>query len=411
MPNYEYVALKPGSSGQVKGRIEADTERDARSKIRSKGEVPISIVPIKVKKSGSFLIGAYLQYRSYQGDVMLFTTQMSTLIRSGIIITDALRVLSEQSTNRQFSNVVSLVHQALVERGVTFAAALADFPQCFSSLYVSMVKAGESTGTLPDVLDRLAKYAKRRAALENRIRSAMTYPIIMCVMGACVVTFLLSYLVPKILPILEQRHKALPLATEILIRVSDFVKNYWFLAVIFVIVLMIIYKAVASTKKGRFFFDNLAITMPIFGELKRKGAVSRFCITLSSLLKSGVKIEEALTIVEEVVDNAVVAKTVREIAEKIREGESISGPLLGNKVFPRVVTFMISVGEKAGSEELQEMLDNIAEAYDVEVEQSAERLTAMLNPLMLLVLAGMVVFILFAILMPIMNLNQLQNVR
>ena len=406
MPTFEYIARKPGAAEELRGRIEADTERDARSRLRLRGEVPLSLAPVRVR---TFALGRLLPSfarGNFQQEVMMFSTQLSTLIRSGITLTDALRVLAEQSTQRQFSNILQLVYQSVVERGSSFATALKPFPQAFPSLYVSMVKAGESTGTLSDVLDRLASYSKKKSDIEARIKSAMTYPVIMLIVALGVITFLLSYLVPKILPILKSRGRALPLPTEILVTVSEAVKSYWYLGLIAVIGLMFVYRAVVATQKGRLLVDQALLSMPIFGELARKGAVSRFCITLSSLLRSGVKIEESLRIVEEVVGNSVVQKTVREISSHVREGASIAGPLSQNKVFPKVVIFMISVGEKAGSEELQEMLDNISEAFDTEVQQSAERLTGLLNPLMLVFLAGMVGFILMAILLPIMNLSK-----
>ncbi|MBF0245961.1 MAG: type II secretion system F family protein [Planctomycetes bacterium] len=402
MPTFNYTALKPGSPGEIKGRVDADTDRDARNKIRARGEVPVKVTVLRVSKG--FGVGFSLR-RSHQKEVLLFTTQLSTLIRSGITLTDAIKVLGEQTGSRHFSDILSIVYQSVVEKGYSFADALKEFNNCFSPMYVAMVRAGESTGNLPEVLVRLTHYAKKRSEIEGKITSAMVYPVIMLVMGLLVVVFLLSYLVPQIVPILLERGKGLPLPTIILVGISDALKNYWWLGIAAVALAVAAYRFTVPRTAGRLFVDTAIISTPIFGDIIKKGAVSRFCLTLSGLLHSGVRIEEALQIVEHVVSNAAVSKTVREIGERIREGSSISGPLAKSKTFPRVVTYMISVGEKAGSEELQEMLDNIAESYDLEIEQSASRLTALLNPLLLLFLAGVVFFILLAILLPIMSLS------
>lgn len=407
MPSFDYVALRPGSAEKINGRVDADTIRDARSKIRAKGETPVKITEIKAFGSGLAKLFPSIGQQSHQKEVLVFTTQLASLIKSGINLTNALRVLSDQNTNKNFSNILKLVMQSVVERGSTFADALKGYPKCFSNLYVSMVAAGEATGTLPDVLNRLALYAKKKSEIEAKVSSALTYPIIMLVAGLGVVTFLLSYLVPKITPILQRRGEALPKATEILLTISDVTKNYWWVFLVVLILLITLYKWFVSTQKGRLVMDGLILRAPVFGDLNRKACVSRFCVTLSSLLKSGVKIEMALRIVKQVVGNAVVENIVEQVSERIKEGESISGPLEKNKIFPKVVTYMISIGEKAGSDELQEMLDDISESYDIEIQQSAEKMTAMLNPIMLIFLAGIVVFILMAILLPIMNITKI----
>lgn len=407
MPTFDYTALKSGQNEQIKGRIDADTERDARRKIRQKGETAVSIKEVKAGgRTG--LPFENLFKPNHSKSVLVFTTQLQYLIRSGITLTDALKVLADQSESKDFSNILKLLFSSVVERGNSFADSLKDFPHCFSHLYISMVNAGESTGTLPDVLLRLAGYAKKKEEVESKVRSAMTYPIIMLVVGLGVVIFLLSYLVPKIEPILTKKDGGLPEATEWLLAISYTFSNYWWAFLLGFIGLTSIYKIVQTTKKGKRFFDSFFLKAPIIGDLNRKAAVSRFCVTLSSLLKSGVKIEKAMKIVEEVVGNAVVAETVEIIAERIREGESIAGPLERSNLFPKVVTYMISVGEKAGSEELQEMLDSISESYDMEIEQSATRLTDLLTPILLLIMAAMVVFILLAVLLPIMNLSSVR---
>ncbi len=407
MPTFEYRALKSGTSISVVGTIDADTLRDARSKLRLRGETPLRLQEIRAKGEGLKGFLSKLRGGNHQKEIQVFTTQLATLIRSGITLTDGLRVLSSESHNKQFAKILNLVYQSVVEKGTTFADALQPFPDCFPPLFVSMVRAGESTGSLPIVLDRLAIYAKKRDLVETKIRSALAYPLFMLAICMLVVSFLLSYLVPKIVDILDQQKKALPIYTEILIKISDIFSEYWWLGAILVLVGIVGGRLIVATPKGRYQFDKLILFTPIIGELLRKGAVSRFCVTLASLLKSGVKIEDALRIVKDVVGNKVVAGVVEKISERIKEGASISEPLRDNKIFPKIVTFMISVGEKAGSDELQEMLDNISEAFDVEIEQSANRMTSILGPVMLLVMAGIIGYILIAVLVPIMNLSQI----
>jgi type II secretory pathway component PulF len=408
VPTFDYTAVRAGEANQITGRIDADTERDARHKIRAKGETAVSIKEVKAAGSGLASLFPSISFTNHNKSVLNFTGQLQRLIRSGITLTNALQVLSGQSDSKEFSNILKLIYSSVVERGNSFAMALKEHPKVFSKLYVAMVNAGESTGTLPHVLIRLGDYAKKRERIESKIQSAMTYPIIMGVVGFGVVVFLLNYLVPKMKDLLIKKGGGLPKMTEVLLNISDFTQNYWWIVLLAAIGTMIGYKAVVGTEKGRFFFDHIYLKMPIFGDLNRKGCISRFAITLSSLLRSGVKIEAALRIVEEVVGNSVMAKTMKLVSERIKEGEAIAKPLEESRLFPKMIIYMISVGESAGSEELQDTLDNIAEDYDHEIEQSASRLTDLLTPLLLLVMAGMVVFIILAVLLPLMDLSKIR---
>jgi type II secretory pathway component PulF len=403
MPSFDYVAVRPGQSDPVKGRIDADTERDARSKIRQRGETAVSIKEIKVGGSSLEKLLPSLNFGNHGRSVLAFTGQLQRLIRSGITLTNALQVLSAQTDSKQFGDILKVIYSSVVERGNTFADALAEHPKVFSKLYVSMVRAGETTGTLPDVLLRLAAYSKKKTEIESKIKSAMIYPIIVGIVGVVIVIFLLNHLVPKLEPILKRNGQELPTPTEILLLISSFTQNYWWVLIVAVIAFFFSYRFVASTKKGTIALARIKLRIPLMGELIKKACISRFAITLSSLLKSGVKIEAALRIVEEVVGNAVVANMMKEISEGIREGESISTPLEKSGIFPKMVTYMISVGESAGSDELQETLDNVAEDYDLEIQQTASRLTDILPVVMLLIMAAMVVFILLAVLVPLMS--------
>jgi type II secretory pathway component PulF len=409
VPTFDYTALKPGVGGEIRSRIEADTERDARQKIRNRGETPMKIKEIRTVGSNLQKYLPSISFSRHSKNVQSFTEQMQRLIRSGISLTSALQVLSSQTDSKDFSNLLKLIYSGVVERGLSFADALREHPLVFSKLYVAMVHAGETTGTLPSVLERLGQYSKKKSQIESKVISALTYPCIMVTIGLCVVIFLLNFLVPKMEKLLSKKGESLPKATEILLDISNLTQNYWWAFAFGALICFFGYQFTASTKKGRFFLDNLYLRTPIFGEIIRKSSISRFAITLSSLLRSGVKIESALRIVEEVVGNSVVALTMKKVGEGIREGESIAKPLEESHIFPKMVIYMISVGESAGSEELQDTLDNIAEDYDHEMEQSASKLTTLLTPLLLLVMAGMVVFILLAVLLPLMDLSKIKG--
>ena len=406
MPTFDYIAVRPNDVATFKARIDADTERDARKKIRARGETPVSIKEIKVGGSGLSAILSSFSFSSHNKSVLNFTGQLQRLVRSGITLTNALQVLSAQSDSKEFANIIKVIYSGVVERGLSFAGALKEHPRVFSKLYVSMVNAGESTGSLPQVLVRLADYARKRERIESKIRSALVYPCIMGVVGTGVVVFLLNYLVPRMAGLLIKKGNALPKITEILITISEITQNYWWAFVLGVFFAIGGYQLLVSKPKGRFFVDTVLLKIPLFGDILRKACISRFAITLSSLLRSGVKIENALRIVEEVVGNGVVAKSMRTVSERIREGDSIAAPLAESGVFPKMVIYMISVGESAGSDELQDTLDNIAEDYDHEIEQAASRLTDLLTPLLLLAMAGMVVFIILAVLLPLMDLSK-----
>jgi type II secretory pathway component PulF len=406
MPTFDYTAVRPGDSVAFTARIDADTERDARKKIRARGETPVTIKEIRVGGTGLGALFPSFSFTSHSKSVLHFTGQLQRLVRSGITLTNALQVLSSQSDSKDFANILKVIYSGVVERGLSFAGALKEHPKVFSKLYVSMVNAGESTGSLSQVLLRLSDYARKRERIESKIRSALVYPCIMGVVGGGVVIFLLNYLVPKMAGLLLKRGNALPKITEILIAISDLTQNYWWAFLIAGAFLAMGYRLLVSNKKGRFFVDAILLKIPLFGDIIRKACISRFAITLSSLLRSGVKIENALRIVEEVVGNSVIAKTMATVSERIREGESIAKPLEESGVFPKMVIYMISVGESAGSDELQDTLDNIAEDYDHEIEQSASRLTDLLTPLLLLFMAGMVVFIILAVLIPLMDLSK-----
>jgi general secretion pathway protein F len=275
----------------------------------------------------------------------------------------------------------------------------------FSDLYVNMVRAGEAAGALEIVLLRLADYTESYAQLRNKVRSALTYPILMAVTGAAILMFLLAYVVPKITKIFSENQATLPLMTRILLAISGFAQDYWWLLLVAAMAAIVSIQMSRRTEAGRLRFDRYLLSLPYLGTLFKKVALARFARTLATLLKSGVNLLTALDIVKNVVNNALLSQAIEEARESIREGQSIAPPLKKSGLFPPMLVHMIAVGEKSG--ELETMLTKAAEAYDNDVSTSVATITSVLEPLMILFGGAVVLFIVLAILLPIFEMNQL----
>jgi general secretion pathway protein F len=277
------------------------------------------------------------------------------------------------------------------------------FPRIFSDLYVNMISAGENSGALDVVLNRLADFTESQNRLRNKIRATLAYPVIMIFLSIGIVSFLMTYVVPKITKLFESTKLTLPLPTVILIKISNFLKQNWWLMLIGLLLLVIFSQWYGRTPRGRKRYDRIALKMPIFGKLILKIAVSRFAKTLSTLLSSGLPILKAMDIVKTVVGNVILSESIEKVKENISEGSSISGPLKNTKMFPPIVIHMIAVGEQTG--ELENMLARVSDAYDNEVDTSITALTSVLEPLILVVMGGVVLFIVLSILLPMLDLT------
>ncbi|MBS2024356.1 MAG: type II secretion system F family protein, partial [Deltaproteobacteria bacterium] len=287
--------------------------------------------------------------------------------------------------------------------GSSLADALADHPKVFSTLYVNMIRAGESSGALDVVLQRLADFTESSAQLKNKLIGAMLYPAIMVVVGIAIVSILFVVVIPKVTKIFEDMNATLPWTTQSLIAISNFMRDYWYTVVIGVPAIVYGFLRWIRTEKGRAWFDRFQLKVPVLGDLVRMLAISRFAKTLSTLLSSGVQLLIALDIVRNIVSNTVLSKVIGDARDAIREGESIAAPLKRSGQFPPLVFHMIAIGEKSG--QLEEMLANIAKSYDSQVDMRISALTSLLEPVMIVVMGGGVAFVVFSILMPIMQLN------
>jgi type II secretory pathway component PulF len=294
-----------------------------------------------------------------------------------------------------------------IEGGSTLSESLEKHPKVFDELYVNMVNAGQAAGNLDVVLSRLADYLQDQRALRRKVVGAVTYPALMISLGFLVVTILMAVVVPRITSMLEDQGQTLPAPTQILVTVSDVVKEYWWVGALAIAAASYtIERVYRNSDSGRLFIDRTLLRTPVLGELLRKASVGRFTRTLSTLLRSGVPVIQGLEITQKVVGNRVIGDATRHIRERVLEGADISTPLKASGAFPSVVGYMVAVGEQSG--ELEQMLDRIAGTYDEEIDTATERMTTLLEPLMIILLAVVVGFIVYAIVLPILQVGSFQ---
>ncbi|MBN2490595.1 MAG: type II secretion system inner membrane protein GspF [Planctomycetes bacterium] len=410
MPIFEYKAMT-GLGETRSGLLDADSARDAREQLRHKR---LHVVEIRARSPRASARGGRprrglalaIVYSRRGGEIATVTRQLATLLRSGIPLADALSALIEQVEHRDVEVALRDLKER-VTQGAPLAEALAHYPQYFNDLYLNMVKAGEASGNLDVVLARLAAFVQKQAKLRNRVTAAMMYPLLLILIAAVVVVVLLTFVVPRITLILTQSGKELPWMTRTLIGVSNFVQSNWWLLLLGAFAGAALFRAFYQTARGRRIVDRLALGLPVLGPVFKKQAVSRFSVTLSTLLKSGIPVLDGLKIVKNIVNNAVLADVIEVVHTRILEGADIATPLKKSGVFPPVVGYMISVGEQTG--QLEEMLDRIAESYDEEIEISTQKMISVLEPLLILVMAVVVGFIILSILIPILQSSDLRG--
>lgn len=406
MPVFEFTALDARGKTSS-GIIDADGIQAARQKLRASGKFPVSIretQEVLAKKSRREIgLGAWFS-RVKPADVAMTTRQLATLIGAGFPLVSALDALLPQTHSHALKRTLARVKDLVVE-GNSFAYALGQFPGTFPPIYVNMVRAGETSGTLEIVLERLAEITEKQQALSNRIQASLAYPIFMFFFGAVVLFILLTYIVPTITSIFADMKQVLPTPTRVLIALSSFFRNYWWTILIFAATLVVGARQFRKTKQGRHWTDGAMLKLPMFGNLARKLAVARFSRTLGSLLENGVTMLVALDIVRNIVGNVRIADTVAQAAEDVGKGKSLWLSLSEGRAFPMLSIQMIQVGEHSG--ELEKMLYKIADVFENEVETIIMRLTSYLEPVMILVMGGVVGFIVLSICLPIFEMNQL----
>lgn len=412
MPVFAYKGLND-TGKEVRGMLDADSPRTLRAVLKKQGIRIIEHREETGKKGGAagFLsaagqtevdFGRYFD-RITVADIALTTRQLATLLRSGITLIESLTAIVDQVDSEKMKRVYGDVKNA-VNEGSSLADALGQHPEVFDHLYISMIRAGEASGALDQVLIRLANFMESQAKLRSKVMSAMLYPAIMVGVGAIILVILFVVVIPRITKIFTQVKADLPIQTKILIFIADAVKGYWFIlfpGIALSIYLLLRWK---SSAKGRPKWDRFILSAPIFGTVVRMVAVTRFARTLATLLRSGVPVLNALDIVRDVLNNTRLAEVVNEARDAIREGESIAAPLKKSKEFPPIVVHMVAIGEKSG--QLEEMLENVADNYDFQVDQRVEALTTLIEPIMIVVMGVGIAFVVFAVLMPILQLSQ-----
>jgi general secretion pathway protein F len=408
MPIFEYRAVD-GDNKTRRGLIDADSAREARLKLRRE-QLYVTVLNEKQKRQASRLqikgiTGVDYPNKKRLDQVAAVTRQMSALLKAGIPLAETLRMVIEQAPDRRVEAVFRDIREK-VTQGLTLADACQQHPAYFTNLYSNMIRAGESSGALDQVMTRLAAFMQAQSRLKNRVGSAMVYPMVMIVVGVVVVAALVTFVVPQVTQLLRAKGEALPLPTQILIALSDFLRNYWFLVIVGLLLLIILFQLFVNSDRGRLIWDRFLLRVPVFGELMRKQAVARFATTFATLLKSGVPALQAINTTKEVLDNKVLVNALTTVHDHVLEGTDISTPMKLSGAFPPMVTYMVGIGEQAGN--LEEMLERVAETYDEEVELTTTKLTQLLEPIIIVVLAGVVAGIVIAIILPIL---QLQNVR
>ena len=399
MNTYKYSAKdKKGSS--VNGVIQAASEAEVADILHKKEMVVFSVEFAKVSTANLKLTDKKVKL----DDLVIFSRQLATMIDAGIPLVNALGILAEQIENDSLRNIIGNVRQD-IEGGMSFWDALAKHPLVFSDLFVNMVKAGEASGMLNEILDRLATFMEKQAALNRKIISSLVYPAVVVSMAIIITSVLLIKVVPTFKGIFDSLGGTLPMPTQVLIFASDLLRKYFLFLVLSLGVGIYLFKRYLKTQKGRYSFDRLTLKAPVFGPLLRKLAVAKFSRTFSTLVKSGVSILSALEIVSKTSGNKVVEEAVVNCSKSVRDGEPISRPLAKSGVFPPMVTRMISVGEQTG--QLEKMLSKIADFYDNQVDAAAGALTSLIEPLVIAFLGIVIGGIVIALFLPIFKISQL----
>jgi general secretion pathway protein F len=406
MSVFEYVALDE-KGRQRKGFVDAPGIAAARQKLREENVYPVEINQASDRKEPS-LAGVFkmnIWERVSANDVAIFTRQLSTLLGAGMPLVPSLSILMKQANNPLLKKSLAQIREQ-VNEGKSLTEGMSGFPKIFPSFYLNMVRAGEASGTINLVLERLADFSENQQALMNKVRSALAYPIIMFFMGSAVIFLLMAFVVPKITGIFADMHQTLPLITIILITISNFLKSFWWLILILLAAGVASFKYMTTaTEAGKRQWDNAKLKIPVWGQVNRKIAIARFSRTLATLLQSGVPLLSAMEIVRNVVNNIIIGDAIHKASKDLEEGKGLSGPLTQSGIFPPLVIEMIAVGEQSGT--LERMLNRIATAYETEAQSDIMVMTSLLEPVMILVMGLGVGFIVVSILLPIFEMNQL----
>lgn len=399
MPLYTYSAADTAGR-RVSGRLEARDESSAVIHLQAQ-----RLFPLEVREAREALPGWRLALSRISGrELQTFTQQLATLLAAGVELDRALSIQAELTHNQSFRRVIAQVRES-VQGGSSLAEALARHPRVFSRLYVSMVSAGEAGGVLEQLLGRLAAFLAGVQELKEYLVTSLIYPVFLAVVGTTTVVLLLIFVLPQFTTIFQAMGGTLPLSTQILMGLSGLLAGYWWLFAGGLLAAVLGVRQFVATPEGRLAWDRLKLRLPLIGGLLQKAEVARWARTLGTLVESGIPFFQAIGIVKETVGNLVIARAMDGVAEGVKKGAGIGGPLRDSGVFPPLAIHMVGVGEESGR--LEEMLLHVADAYDAEVRTGVKRLISLLEPIMILVMGVIVGLVVISILLAIFSINEL----
>ncbi|MGB8227137.1 MAG: type II secretion system F family protein [Sedimentisphaerales bacterium] len=400
MPRYSYTALAGGGK-TVKGTVTAENPYSARKQLRSRGIHATDVEPVSAESEVKSGLMSFLG-KTKKSHIIEFTKQMSILLNSEIKLTESLSVMVEQTSEVRFKGVITDIRDRVIT-GEAFADALGDYTDYFDVIYISMIKVGEATGTLGKTMETISGFMEKQRRIESKIMTAMIYPAFLMTIGMAAIIFLTTFVLPKIIAQLEKAKMQLPWITKALMAVSYVIIHYWYVILIVIFLIVFFVRKFLKTKKGAYMRDKTLLSLPVFGPLIRQRVVSRFASTLSTLLGSGLSMAESLKVVAEVTGNVIMVDAVKKARDRILSGADIATPLRESGVISPAIAHMVAVGEKSG--ELTKMLQSISENLEATSDIVVERLSAALEPVIIVIMAFFVGLIAVAALLPILRFS------
>lgn len=396
MPVYEYKAVN-GKGEKLEGSYTAATREEVIKLIRQNNNYPLSISEAVRYSSKKFEIQSSIKLK----DIAILCRQFYAMLNAGVTIVNCLEILRTQTENRKLGKVLDQVYEE-VQKGKALSETMKLHDRVFPELLVSMVEAGELSGSLDTVMERMALHYEKEAKLANKVKSAMVYPMVLMTLCIVVVIFMLTFVMPTFLGMFEGSGVPLPLPTRILIGISDALLAYWYLFLLVIALIVLGLRRYYVTESGRLFFDELKLQMPLFGKLNRKVATARFTRTLSSMMTSGIPLIQALESISAVVGNRYIGKGILRIKDDVRKGMELSTPIRRSKLFPPMVDSMVKIGEESGT--LDEIMAKTADFFEEEVDVTVTKLIALMEPLMIVFMAIIIGGIVIAMVLPMFDM-------
>jgi type IV pilus assembly protein PilC len=400
VPKFRYQAVDDYGN-YFKGVLEAPTFQSATEELKGKG-----LWILECFDQGKSILYKEISFggpKVKTAHFTIFCRQLSTLYKSGVNMVESVKILSEQTESKVFKKILKEVAEDM-QGGTQLSVATASFPTIFTTVFVNMIRAGEASGNLDEMLDRLAVFYEKEYYTREKVKSAMIYPMIMGFVTVAVVTLMMAFVIPRYVANFKAMGIELPLPTRIVVKLSDLFKDYWYVLPVIMITPNLLINMVKKTKKGNYCWDYVRLKIPVFGKLAHKQSIARFSRTFSSLYAAAIPMLQAMSIVSNVVGNEVIGKLILESREGLRGGQSIAEPFKNSWLFPPMVVQMLAIGEKTGS--IDSMLEKVADFYEADVDTMADRLKSLLEPLMILMLSGIVGGIVLAVMLPTFKMMQ-----